>query len=214
MKTKITSLIAAGILGTALASQGAVITWGAATAVSTGSDISTTGTLVEAINLNDGDPGSVTANGVIFTNDGTLLGSSNGGDFYSGTTGDAGYDQILSDWDFGNGGGNTTLSLGGGNLVDGNDYEIQVWWSYNSDFPFDYGDGNDNNIRLESGEYTIGTFTADATTQDLELLPSLGSWGNSGLNAYQIRSVVPEPSSFALIGGLLALGHVMVRRRR
>ena len=35
-----------------------------------------------------------------------------------------------------------------------------------------------------------------------------------GFDSFSFATAVPEPSSFALLGGLLALGHVMVRRRR
>ena len=80
---KITSLITAGILGATIASQAAVITWGTATAISNVSDISTTGTLVEAINLNDGTAGTVVVNGVTFTNDGSLLSNASSVDKFS-----------------------------------------------------------------------------------------------------------------------------------
>ena len=33
-------------------------------------------------------------------------------------------------------------------------------------------------------------------------------------NIYLGAAAVPEPATYALLGGLLALGHVMVRRRR
>ena len=209
---KITSLITAGILGTSIASQAAVIAWGDSTSVSTASDISTAGTLVEAINLTaDNISGTtVVANGVIFTNDGSLLSKTNGGDNFSGDTGDAGYNEILSTFDFGNGSGVTTLNLGGGNLELDKDYEIQVFWAYDN-WDHGYGDGNGNNVILTEPAYVIGTFTADGTTQTFDLRPVDGSWTEAHLNAYQIRAV-PEPSSAALFGlGGLAL---ILRRRK
>ena len=212
MKTKIPHLILAGLFGTTIASQAAVIAWGDSTSVSTASDISTAGTLVEAINLTaDSISGTVDVNGVTFTNDGSLLSNNSILDKYSGTTGDSNYDAILSSFDVGS---QTSIILGGSNLEFGKDYEIQLFWAYDA-WDHGYGDGEGNTVLLAGPAYVIGTFTADATTQNLSLgTPNPDGWGQSHLNAYQIRSVVPEPSSFALIGGLLALGHVMVRRRR
>ena len=223
MKTKIPQLILATLF-TAGTAQAAAIAWGSATTVSTVSDISTSGSLVEAINLNDGTAGSVTANGVTFANDGSLLSSSSSLDLYSGTTGDAGYDQILSNFDFGNGGGLTTLTLGGGNLVPGATYQIQIWWSdtrQSADRSFRYGDGDGGGVgnfvdlqgqdNLGGPQYSIGTFTADGANQNLVLDPAAYGWGNSHFSAYQIRQV-PEPSSTALLG--LGLSSLLLRRRR
>lgn len=64
------------------------------------------------------------------------------------------------------------------------------------------------------GLLVTGTFTADAATQDFTIEtfePSGGSAGNQ-LNAITLYSVVPEPSSAALLGlGGLAL---ILRRRK
>jgi hypothetical protein len=79
------------------------------------------------------------------------------------------------------------------------------------------------------GSYTLfdshaagSMFTSDKVTVD----PSLGVEGvdwnlvitenvnGSGLRDTVVLNVVPEPSSYALLGGLLALSHVMLRRRR
>ena len=43
--------------------------------------------------------------------------------------------------------------------------------------------------------------------------PAEGSNGSDSFNIDN-AAAVPEPATYALLGGLLALGHVMVRRRR
>ena len=193
METKIPLLILAGLLGTTTA-QAADITWGSATSVNDVNDISTTGFLVEAINLNNGSGGSVTTNGVTFTNDGTLLNNSNGGDFYSQPTGDTGYDQILSNIDFGGGAG-STLSVGDSNLISGRDYEMQIWYAdtRGGTKQMGFADGNGNTVDLTTSstsgaEFATGTFTAGGTNQDLQLITGAGN-GNAHFNAYQIRGL-------------------------
>lgn len=55
----------------------------------------------------------------------------------------------------------------------------------------------------------IGTFTADGASQTIRQ-----TFSNQGaINGYVLRAV-PEPGTYALLSGLLALGCVMVRRRR
>jgi hypothetical protein len=59
------------------------------------------------------------------------------------------------------------------------------------------------------GQYAIGTFTADATTQSFSLYSGGGS-GLATLNAYQLRAI-PEPTAAFL--GVLGLSGFVMRRR-
>lgn len=69
-----------------------------------------------------------------------------------------------------------------------------------------------------SGDYIIGTFVADATTQSFEYRGTRNDWSTQAgstaqINGMQLRTIaVPEPSSTALLGlGGLAL---ILRRRK
>lgn len=216
----------------------AVITWGSPTAVSTGpvnsSDVSTNRTLVEAFNgaISSYGGGDQTVNGVLFRVSTDLLDQDTAAtvDFSSATNGgDASYDAILSTVDFG-GGDSTTITVGDGDgdstvsspglLTIGTPYEIQVWFVDDRDDAgrtFDertmgFASSASDSIVSLNDQFVIGTFTADATTQELYLdtiAPSTG-FGNAHITAYQIREI-PEPSAM-LMSVVSALA--LLRRRR
>ena len=230
--TKLTALTISGIGFGSFISHAAVITWGPATAISTGvgnsSDVSTNGTVVEAFNAvaNDqiGAATNITVNGVTFTPTTSLLGgdprNAGASDFSSTTNGgDATYDQLVSTLEYGGGGGLVTLSVGNGLLASNSTYEIQVWFSdtraAQDTRVMTFGDGSGNDVLLNDA-YSIGTFTADGTSQTLTL-NSEGApgpnFGQAHISAYQIRlTSVPEPSSI-LLSGLAGLS-LLARRRR
>lgn len=193
---KFLKLIQLGLCVPAL--QAAPITWGAAGNVSAASDVSTNGALVEAFNLGGtGVANAVadeTVNGVLFTAKTDLLSNNSSLDVFSGSSGDAGYDNLLGTVDFGGGTNLVSLSLGNGSLVSGANYEIQVWFNdtryTNRDTPV--GDGLGNKVTLNStGQFATGVFTADASSQTLTL--ESPTFGNAHLNAYQIRSLSDDP---------------------
>jgi len=224
-----TGLLATGLMGSASA---AVITWGTATNISTGtgnsSDVSTSGTRVEAYTAYSIGQTSTnqTVNGVLFEATNNLLASTtNTSDFSAATNGgDAAYDAIVSTATFG-GGDSTTVTLGDGDgdtssagtglLTVGQDYEIQVWFvddrENSNSRTMGFASSSSDTVVQVNDQYAIGTFTADATTQQLFLdtVSPTSGFGNTHISAYQIR-LVPEPGSLALLG----LGGLLVARRR
>ena len=182
------------LVSMALPLQAADITWGSATAVSAASDVSTSGDLVEAFNIGSTAATDETVNGVLFAGKSDFLNNNSGSDFFNGDTGDAAYNALLSALDFGNGSDIFTKSVGGGNLEIGSKYLIQIWFADTRGLNvMQFGDGNGNTVDLDSvpGQYGIGTFTADGTSQDLTL--DAQTMGNAHFTAYQIRQV---PTSY------------------
>ena len=199
----------------------AIITWGnnaAAYAIVNQNDVSTNGILVEALNGGASDIGSIQVGGVTFQNERFISLGIDG--FFNIDTGDNNYNALLNNAT--HDGGVATqfdLSIGGGQLITGYTYELQVWYA-DTRFAFrstdlrDGSGGNTVNIGANGG-YAIGTFVADGTSQNLRISSPAGSgYDNAQVNAYQIRqTAVPEPETYALIFGALSLAYVMLRRR-
>ena len=210
MKTLKSLRLQAAVLLTVMSHlQAAPIAWGPATAISNSvgnsSDVSTNGTLVEAFSGRvSGDPSTnQTVNGVLFTPTTNLLPNDNVSNLeFSASTnsGDLAYDRILSSADFGggtsptivigDGDGNSTVT-GTGLLQVGEQYEIQVWFVDervgSETRAMSFGSSASDPLVTLKGQFAIGTFTADASTQDLYM--ATNGFAQAHINAYQIRQI-------------------------
>lgn len=135
----------------------------------------------------------------------------------------AAYRQLLDFADYASNSGQTdfsgslTMTING--LMIGNQYEFQFW--FNDSRPFSTGpmtattgnksvslDPNTTDAAGGLGQFAIGTFTADATTQVIVFSTTGNAVGHSG---YQLRQI-PEPSAGRLAtAGMLATA---VRKKR
>lgn len=223
METK--QLIIGTLLGLTINSQAAVITWsteqsttdaGAATVaysvLDTVVERAQFGNAATQVGWTDGDLGTTNSNLS------TLLVSSasgNGGT-WTASTADLGVIATSHSWSNGNNVGTITLS----GLTNGNQYKVQFFMNDNrAGIPtrtMDYSTGASSiSTTRGDGQSVIGTFIADATTQNISFDGTNGvNEPDLALNGYILStSVVPEPSSLAFLGlgGLALFAH---RRRK
>lgn len=177
--------------------RAAEISWEIAQGVMDPTVVRSDNAWVEAINASP-NAGAVTVHGVTFESSNALLPNPGySGALVGAETLDPGLDELLNTFDYG-GGTSTSITIGGDKLVIGQSYIVQVFYT---DLRFDrvmfFGDAVGNTVGLHSsggigqfGETVVGTFTADATTQTLNLAINTG---NTHITAYQIRSAIALP---------------------
>ncbi len=231
------------LLALAPTARANVIIWGPATNISGDTDVKNDGTLFGALNIGGDGVSSTLVNGVTFqaaafeppflsatfghfqfnavarfvTNN--SLGSS--GAFFTSLS--SGYQSLLSSAVL-NGGGFFTLTISG--LTVGDQYEFE-WWNNDSrslttNRTETASDGAGHSITLNAtsngatgglGQFAVGTFAADATSQVITF-----SQGGA-LNGLQLRDItpaaVPEPGSLTLMAvGLAGLVGYGWRKRK
>jgi hypothetical protein len=236
---KLAELLTAAVCALAVTppTHAAIITWGAASNISGDTDVSTDGTLVGAFNIGAPGVANTTVNGVLFT--GLALTGNNvtSGDFNLATAGAFGfgasnglgsgaapfstlsapYQTLLESGATSFTAGLILTMIG---LTPGNAYEFE-WWSNASGGTASVlttaTAGNSVTLATspsggngEVGQFAIGTFTADSTSQVITFNGPV----QDILSAFQLRtSTVPEPTTIALLG-LAFLGVMASRRRR
>lgn len=212
-KSGLAAVAAMALVGGASA---ATITWGSAFSINSASDISNAGSAFLADSMGGGTP---TVNGVVFQ-DVLDPGPFFDPNLWTTPTGDPGLDDILDSHDNVDGGAPYELTLTG--LTNGTLYQVQFISVYDlrgccSGRTQTLGDGNGNftgpTFVRSSGGSAIGTFTADGSTQLIEVFADPNNpAGNTdaGIAGIVVR-VVPEPGSLALLG---LGGLAMLRRRR
>ncbi len=215
-KTRINKYTVALATSTAMmaSASAATIAWGEFDLAAAPGEISTKGTSIEAWNLVGTDAreatDTTTINGVVFTATNLFDSGYYANQTFGVSTGDANLDLLYlqASYNYGN---NSPITLTG--LTIGNEYELQSFFGDNRpgvSFMMTVGDGinvqKTSSGTVENGAWIIGTFTADATTQNF--LSSHTHISQNFLSGYQLRDIssVPEPSSAVLIGlGGLAL---------
>ena len=167
--------------------QAATITWGPATNVVNDSDVTTNGVLQYAEHWGGTDG---TVNGAAFTAAGTQVIKS-GGSFQTvswtqGTLSAAYYGILRGNWYNANPGTTVTLN----SLVSGHIYRIQIWAVDKRYATSQYQViSGGPSLSIGTGQYAIGTFTADGVTQVIT-----NGTGSAGvLNAVQVRELTVGP---------------------
>lgn len=212
-----------GILCAAASAPAATIVWSPAADTTSVSDISTEGTPVAAFN---GGDTTVTAAGITF-NAANPFGFASIGGFLNANTGDADFNALLNSASFSFNGNNTgnSGSIDLGAFTPGDTYQVQVFFvdqrpaqndRTNQIGSFDLG-GPGATVDLESdpnnalsspyGQFAIGTFVADGDDPDLSVLGT--DFASAQINAWQVRNVIPEPTTACL--ALLVLSAVATR---
>ncbi len=215
-KTRINKYTVALATSTAMmaSSSAATIAWGEFDLDTAASEISTNGTLIEAINMVNNDDreytDTTTINGVVFTATNLFDTGYYGDNTFGVSTGDANLDLLYLQANY-NYDSTSPITLTG--LTIGVEYELQSFFGYNINgvgITMNVGDSitiqKTSSGPVNNGAWIIGTFTADATTQNFH--SASGSSKKNFISGYQLRDIssVPEPSSAVLIGlGGLAL---------
>lgn len=200
----------------------ATILWNAPQPISGAGDVSTTGTYFGSWAPYNGGANMTPINGVTFQGFDdfgmTNTGFADGGNFFgSHTTPDTNYNTLLGYGAYSNGVTASFTANGNGSkpLTIGSVYQIQFWVSDARNL----GGGTRSETINGSapllypatggmGQYVIGTFTADATSQVF----TLNANASAQVNLVQLRTI-PEPSA-ALMGSLCMAGTLLRRRRQ
>lgn len=203
----------AAVLCAVSTTQAATITWDAAQDTTSVADVSTAGTLVAAFN---GGSATVTVGGETFTAANPFgFASANG--FLNANTGDADFNALLNSASFSFNGNNTgnSGSIDLGSFTPGTTYEVQVFFvdqrpaqndrinrigSTDTGSPgatVDLESDPNNALTAPYGQFAIGTFVADGDDPDLTVLGT--NFASAQINAWQVRSVVPEPTTACLL---------------
>src|ERR1035437_7889850 len=212
LKTLLLGALGALSLLTAHTARAATITWSDPVTIAGDTDVSTTGTLLYAYDWNNS---AQTVNGVPFA--GTAVSSGNVGtnltlSAWSGTG-----TQVITSPSLGNAAPAINLPTAYVNILDGQayysgtatvtlnsltfgrQYQIQIWIDDSRSFGATRtetvaGGGSVSSTIVDCqdiegalGQYIIGTFTADATTEALTFAPDTG--GVVGINAIQLRTL-------------------------
>ena len=175
----------------AVHSNAATIDWSTSD-ISNVSDIITAGTPVTAQNYaGTGANSTVTVTGVSFAENNDLATDdrNTNGDFFSLVTGDDDYDEFLGDLDFTN---DTSVTIPMSVII-GTKYVVQVWYAEDNGFALSPQrtntlTGTGDNV-LNGNDFAVGTFVADATTQDLIITSSRQG---VRLTGYQLRALPSE----------------------
>ncbi|MCX6876758.1 MAG: hypothetical protein NTW21_23550 [Verrucomicrobia bacterium] len=195
MAVSLLALLAAGSAGAA------AITWDPPVTIAGDTDVSTTGSAVFAYDWNSS---AQTVNGVSFTAPGTGVTMTNfygvpyngfGTSLAESDTFTTAYKNILTGGLFTDTTRPATVTLN--NLVAGDSYQVQIWVDDSRGFALGRTEtvtsGGGNTVTLnfpcnslgDPGQFTIGTFTADAATQPI----TLNGNASSQINAIQLRSL-------------------------
>lgn len=238
------SLQAVAILGLmAATSHAAVISWEAPHNITGSTDVSTIGTLIGAVNLGSPGVASTTVNTVLFQalpidvtdttvtlGDFTLTGTPTFLQFPNGLYGSAAspfstlpaaYQALLSSAAHIEEPNTFTLTMS--NLTVGYQYQFE-WWSnlsgtigqLHSATATNTVTLNDNVSGIEGGlgQYGIGAFTADATSQTVTF-SAVGAVNGAMANGFQLRqTAVPEPGTGLLTGIGACVSGLSLRGRR
>lgn len=196
-------------------SEAAEIDWQAPFNITSVNSIDTSGTLLQAINATtDGNSPTVTVAGEAILFSGSPIGpaNTNTGSFFTGGGGDtrnANLNTVLNSHSYGPG-SDWSITLAG--LTPGADYQIQLIGGGDTRSCCSARNqraGDNESPENLSGDFSrsgvgsvIGTFTADGTTQTVNILPGQNNGVDPSLSAYILRSVAPPtpqaPTDLAL----------------